>query len=50
MDAPRIAVADEQAQLRFLSQLLPEAEPVRFRDNAELNRCWPSSHPASTRC
>jgi ABC-type amino acid transport substrate-binding protein len=37
MDAPRIAVADAQAQLRFLSQLLPESEPVRFSENAELN-------------
>jgi Na+/H+-dicarboxylate symporter len=37
LDAPRIAVADEQAQLRFLSQLLPNSEPLLFTDNAELN-------------
>jgi len=36
-DAPRVAVAGEEAQLQFLSQLLPKAEPVRFSDNAELN-------------
>ncbi|MCG6942616.1 MAG: cation:dicarboxylase symporter family transporter [Thiohalocapsa sp.] len=42
----RIAVADEPAQLQFLSQLLPHAEPLRFTDNAELNALLAAQPPA----
>jgi len=44
--ALRIAVAGEDAQLRFLEQLLPEAEPVLFSDNAELNTLLAEQPPA----
>ena len=42
----RIAVGDQGAQLRFLSQLLPDAQPVRFTDNAELNVLLAEEPPA----
>ncbi len=42
----RIAVADERAQLQFLSQLLPEAEPMRFSDRAALNALLAEQPPA----
>jgi Na+/H+-dicarboxylate symporter/ABC-type amino acid transport substrate-binding protein len=42
----QVAVADERAQLRFLSQLLPQAEPVVFSDKAELNTLLAEQPPA----
>jgi Na+/H+-dicarboxylate symporter len=45
-DERRIAVADGRAQLRFLSQLLPNAKPIRFSDNAELNALLAEQPPS----
>jgi Na+/H+-dicarboxylate symporter/ABC-type amino acid transport substrate-binding protein len=42
----RVAVVDGPAELRFLSQLLPTAKPLRFTDNAELNALLAEQPPA----
>ncbi|WP_295884610.1 transporter substrate-binding domain-containing protein [uncultured Thiohalocapsa sp.] len=43
--ALRVAVAGERAQLRFLSQVLPQARPVVFEDTAELNALLAAAPP-----